>query len=144
MSTVRIDGAVAEIIDEHQLAINRGSEHGVLVGARVSLYRSVVVTDPDTKEDLGTVRLRKLRLIVNHVQDRLCVARVADRRPSEQETSSALRVITGTQQPLIRIERTTSSADSNWRPGVVGVQIGEQARIEVEVGDPGKEDDPPF
>jgi hypothetical protein len=72
-----IDAKVARLIDEYRVALNAGAEQGVRQGAGVTLWRFVQVKDPDTKEILGEVGVDALRLRVEDVHPRFCVARVA-------------------------------------------------------------------
>ncbi|GAA3310899.1 hypothetical protein [Arthrobacter ramosus] len=73
----RIEGRVAQIMTEHELVINRGSEHGVEIGMRFKILRprGSDIRDPDTGEVIGSVELMKTVVKVIEVQEKLCVAR---------------------------------------------------------------------
>lgn len=73
----RVTGKVAAIIDERELVINRGEEHGVSVGMRFAILadRGAEIRDPDTGEVLGAVPIEKTTVKVVRVEGRLSVAR---------------------------------------------------------------------
>lgn len=127
-----IQGRVATILDPHQIAFNVGSEDGVTEGSIVRLRRSVKVKDPDSDDELGTVNLIKLSLVVNLVEERYCVARVRDR--SERQAGNS--ILFG-NQPLMRVDETNIDREANAVPGrdAVKVRVGEYVTIEVAEGD---------
>lgn len=73
----RVTGKVAAIVDERELVINRGEEHGVTVGMRFAVLagQGTEVKDPDTGEALGSVPIEKATVKVVRVQPKLSVAR---------------------------------------------------------------------
>ena len=112
------DGKVARVLGEFELALNRGTAHGVKLGDRVKVANVVEVRDPDSGESLGSIRVTKLKLEVSEVTDKLCVARVTD-RASQDDTSRGLG-------PLKRI--VEHEFDENWRS--VFVDVGDVATVE--------------
>lgn len=72
-----IEGKVAQVISERDVAINRGSSAGVEVGMRFKILSSEPseVLDPDTNELLGTVDISKVEVEVISVQENLAVCR---------------------------------------------------------------------
>ncbi|MGW5011278.1 FlgT C-terminal domain-containing protein [Micromonospora chalcea] len=111
-----VKGKVARIISEHELAINVGGDHGLQVGDKAALYRTVDVNDPDSGEILGSVEVRTLGLEVSIVEPRFCVAVVTDRQ------STSAPVFMQVLQPLKKITST--------RP-----RTGSTAEVFVAVGD---------
>lgn len=90
-----IEGKVAQVISERDLAINRGSLAGVEPGMRFKILSSQPseVRDPDTDELLGTVDLTKVVVEVISVQDNLAVCRTFKKvtvpgRPGRQGIAS--------------------------------------------------------
>ena len=75
-----IAGRVARLITQDELVINRGREHGMDNGMVCVVLdpRTEHVTDPESGEDLGSLRRVKVRLIVVDTGDRVSLAR-ADR-----------------------------------------------------------------
>ena len=73
----RIEGRVAELIDDQTLVINRGSDHGVQVGMRFAILnpRGAEIKDPDTNEVIGSVEIEKVIVKVVRVEPKLAVAR---------------------------------------------------------------------
>lgn len=72
-----IEGKVAQVISERDLAINRGSSSGVKTGMLFKILSSEPseVRDPDTNEVLGKVDISKVEVEVVSVQDNLAVCR---------------------------------------------------------------------
>lgn len=77
VDTERIRGSVAQILNQQELVINRGTEHGVLVGMRFAVLnpRGQEIRDPDSGQAIGSVDVEKTLVKVVRVQERLCVAR---------------------------------------------------------------------
>lgn len=120
----RVKALVATLIDSYQIALNVGSDSGVRKDANVVLYRVISVSDPVSGDELGKVRLPKVRLRVNHVQANLCVARVTDR---QEKDANPFSLVTG-PAPLIKlVEAPRSTAGA----GEVAVTIGEEALLIV-------------
>lgn len=63
-------GKVAEVIDKHLVAINRGERDGVEFGDLFDI--GMIVIDPETGESLGS--LPGLHVKVFDVQERFCLA----------------------------------------------------------------------
>ncbi len=77
-------GAVAKVVDEYTLVLNRGSNHGVKDGARFLIYGlGEDILDPETKEPLGRLEIVRGIGMVIHTQDTMCTVQSAKtRRPS--------------------------------------------------------------
>ena len=75
--TIELAAKVANILDSRRVSLNVGKTDGVSQGDRVMLWRTVEVTDPDSNEVLGSVRLEKLALEIESVEPRFAVATVA-------------------------------------------------------------------
>ena len=71
-----VRGKVARVLNERQVAINRGSDDGVEVGMKFSILNSdrQEIRDPDTGETLGHVDRAKIPVRVTAVHDRIAVA----------------------------------------------------------------------
>ena len=75
-SKTQIRGQVATVINERELAFNRGSEHEVELGMRFAVISEVSdIVDPETKDSIGSVRREKVRVRVVEVHGRMSVAR---------------------------------------------------------------------
>ena len=75
--TKPIRGKVARVLNEREIAINRGLNDGVEVGMKFNILEpgSQEIRDPDTGEALGYVDRVKLPVRVTGAHDRLAVAR---------------------------------------------------------------------
>lgn len=71
-----IRGQVARLITGDELIINRGLEHGVKVRMLFEVLDRLTehVRDPETKEDLGSIRRVKATVRVTSVEQKLCLA----------------------------------------------------------------------
>ncbi|MFH1567180.1 MAG: FlgT C-terminal domain-containing protein [Gemmatimonadota bacterium] len=135
-----IAGKVAAIIDDTTLVLNVGSREGVrqgMVFAVVSAHQAIA--DPDTGESLGDWEAVKARVVVSHVQERMCTVR----SPLQEEVDAS-----GTLSTLMvrhsfglygsrREERQSLEVRAGsmaGRPKVQPIQVGDLARsVSVEV-----------
>lgn len=91
-----IEGKVAQVISERDLAINRGSEDGVHAGMRFKILgpEPAEVRDPDTDEVLGMVEIAKVEVEAVTVFEKFTVCRTfktvtVPGRPAQPGLSSA-------------------------------------------------------
>lgn len=75
------DGLVADVLNDRQLVINRGSDDGVRVGAKYEIFdpEAHEPKDPETGESLGPIYVFKIRVKVIRVEPRYCVAETYDK-----------------------------------------------------------------
>jgi hypothetical protein len=71
-----VDGRIAAILDEYRVALNVGSRSGVVEDAPVTVWRRIMVRDPESGEVLGHVDLDALQMKIASVDERISVARV--------------------------------------------------------------------
>ncbi len=70
-----IKGKVAQIFSEYELALNIGSDQGVVKGMIFAIYSSPVpLFDPDTNEEIGQVTMETNRVEVYTVDKRYSLA----------------------------------------------------------------------
>ncbi|MFC0681471.1 FlgT C-terminal domain-containing protein [Lysobacter korlensis] len=110
---------VAGVVDETQLSLNQGTDSGIEVGDEVTLFRTVDITDPETDEPLGQVRLARLKLKVNTVAARYSICRVTDREPMPSSAS------------ILRTPKLKQVTDKSFEEGknVILVHRGEEAVV---------------
>lgn len=77
MSSDPIRGQVARVLNIRELAINRGSDDGVVEGMKFAILDTAAegIKDPETGEVLGSVYRTKVRVKVVAVKERLSIAR---------------------------------------------------------------------
>ena len=79
--TKPVRGKVAQVLNDREVAINRGANDGVEPGAKFNiLSHSQEIKDPDTGETLGSIDRAKVAVRVTAVYDRLSVAETFDVR----------------------------------------------------------------
>lgn len=73
----RIEGKVAAILNERELAINLGAKAGVKEGMKFEVLdpEPVQIVDPDTREPIGVIDKLKIKVKVIELQDRASIAR---------------------------------------------------------------------
>lgn len=118
-----INGRVAEVVSDTELAFDVGSDQGVRLDDLVTVLKTITVRDPETNEPLGDVRRPMLRLRVVEVQPALCVAESIDLRGSADD---ALSVFFQGQRQVKKIARSQRDEDS----GTVYVARGMDATID--------------
>ena len=71
-----IEGKVARLLNERDLAINRGANAGVKEGMKFKVVEGLMpVEDPDSGEELGSLNREKIRVKVVEVQPKFCIAK---------------------------------------------------------------------
>lgn len=77
MASERIRGRVARVLNTREIAINRGSEHGVREGMKFAVLSETGedIRDPETDEVLGSVYRSKVEVQVVTVKERLSIGR---------------------------------------------------------------------
>ena len=72
----RIEGKVAQIISEREVAFNIGSDHGVKEGMKFAILAKspLPILDPDTGSELGSVDRTKVRVVASRVEDKWSIA----------------------------------------------------------------------
>ena len=119
---VSIKAKIAQIVSSRELAFNAGSKDGVHKGDTVTLYRNVEITDPDSKELLGSVLVPHLNLVVTLVDEKFCVARVTD------TVSDNIYALSFGQDNTKKVSTSYQGSDSDSSKVVV-VKIGAEATI---------------
>jgi len=75
MTTGLVEGKVAEIKNQYQIVINRGTEHGVEEGMRFLIYElGRELEDPDTGTSLGPIEYAKAKVKVSYVREKYAIA----------------------------------------------------------------------
>jgi len=84
---VTIQAKIARVINEKEIAFNKGLNDGVAEGDIATVRETLEVLDPDSGEVLGSVSVVKVRLDIFLVMEKISVGRVTDRarRPGSDE-----------------------------------------------------------
>ena len=131
-----ISGKVAAVIDDTTLVLNLGRESGVQEGmlfAIVSDHHDVA--DPDSGESLGKWEFVKARVLVTHVQEKMCTVRSPLAAAGEETTGtlSAMMVrhsfgLYGSHKEA-RQSLAVRAGDVSGQPTAKPVAIGDIARV---------------
>lgn len=76
-STEVVRGFVAEVVSDREVILNRGTMHGVQEGEYFAILDpdTIEVTDPETGEDLGGIKVVKIVVRAVEVASKLTLAR---------------------------------------------------------------------
>ena len=132
-----IEGKVAAVVDDTTLVLNVGRESGVREGmlfAIVSEHQEV--SDPDSGQSLGRWESVKVRVIVTHVQERMCTVRsplAEDDKAQVTGTLSAMMVrhafgIYGSRKES-RHSLPVRASDMSGRVTTAPIAVGDIARV---------------
>ncbi len=133
-----IEAKIAAIIDDTTLVLNAGSERGVQQGMTFVVFAEHSdIKDPDTGESLGHWEMVKAKVVVIHVQERLCTVRapVRDERlkVGGTRTLSAMMVEhsvgSTTADPWQRLD--VRAADIAGKPQTQPIAVGDRARLVI-------------
>jgi hypothetical protein len=122
-----IKGLVAALVNERELVINRGSEHGVTRGMkfRVLTSNDVEVSDPETGVSLGNIVRVKVRVEATQVQEKMTICRTYETLRSS--------IFAGIPNLVDTQYRTLRTGDSGFLPAIA------ENESYVKVGDPVEE-----
>jgi hypothetical protein len=112
-----IKGAVAALLNERELVINRGSVHGVTRGMkfRVLTAEDVQVTDPESGVPLGNIVRAKVRVEASAVQELMTICRTYETVGGGLASFSGVSAALGLGEPIVR---TLKTGDQGFLPPI--------------------------
>jgi hypothetical protein len=118
----RIEGRVAQLIDDRTLVINRGSQHGVRIGMRFAVLnpRGAEIIDPDSGDTIGSVEIDKVVVKVVRVEELLAVAKTFRTLTTSIFPSLALYT-GGTRRETLRSDETTYREELDPKDSYINV-----------------------
>ena len=122
----RVEGLIATIISNSEVAINRGKEDGVKVGMKFQILsdKGTEIIDPETKLKLGEIPKTKGNLEIVRVDDKFAVAR----RLVDENYGSSLQKIF--EETLVNTKKSSSKGGSIE---VLWAQVGDRVISEYEM-----------
>lgn len=137
------NGKIVEIIDEHMLIINAGTNEGIQKGDIVKIIaKPKIVKDPDTKQIIEEITMHKKILEVKDVCKRvsICKTKTVTIAESIRNIGSFLSRPIEIEQEAMNIEAGTATKD--WPP-LKKIQVGDLVEVfrEVEEKENEKEKD---
>ncbi len=115
----RIFGKVAEVVSDREVILNRGAKHGVRAGMYFAILdpSAVGITDPDTGEPLGDIKMVKIVVRAIEVGPKLTLARTFRTRRVNVGGTGALgfgAIARGMQEPewVEKVEKLTLDRNS--------------------------------
>ena len=133
-----ISAKVAAVADETTLVLNVGLEQGVSEGMVFAIVaEQQEIADPDSGESLGNWEVVKARVVVEHVQERMCTVRSQLRQ--EIDTSGTLSTMMvrhsfGAYGSAAgdRASMQVRATGLAGRPKVRPIEVGDRARLVIE------------
>ncbi len=135
-----IEGKVAAIVNERDLAINQGSDNGVTEGMIFKVMeRPLKIIDPDNRTALGELSREKVRVKISDVQPMFSVGKtyetyqttVASPFPSmdifARRTVTKVRTLHTSGRPFTQVDEETASVEK----GDPVIQVEERERFKV-------------
>ena len=131
-----IEGKVAAVIDDTTLVLNVGYRDGVKEGMVFVIFSEhEEVRDPDSGEILGQWEMEKARVVVTHVQEKICTVRAP--APGESAETDGTRPLSarmvehslghyGRQEDWQRLR--VRAGDVRGRPQGQPIGVGDRAR----------------
>lgn len=136
ISATAVQGKVAMILNDREVVINRGKEHGVELGTRYKVVETVQVKDPDTKETIGTIEREKIRFEIAHLEPAMSIARTYETytyggHPAFRDNDSLRRHLNPSANIMPRTDvkrirpSSQESTGENTGPDAVPIEIGD-------------------
>jgi hypothetical protein len=123
-----IEGKVAKVLNNRELVINRGSQHGVRVGDKFKVGEKVEqILDPDTGKILGSLSQEKVRVKIVNVQPAFSIGQTYETY-QEYEPTSPARVFSPRIITKVKTIRSSETGDSSAVVVYIGdnvTQLGE-------------------
>lgn len=144
-----ITGLVARILNDRDVALNIGSEHGVKLGMYFDILdtNGEEIRDPETNELLGSIKRSKVRVKVTTLQPKLAVASTFEKyRVNLGGSGVGIATFSSllappkyvTKYKTLRLDEETrgalSEADSSVKVGDPVEQVQSLVDEDVEVG----------
>ena len=136
-----LEGKVAQILNDRELVINRGSNDGVEFGMKFKIVESLTILDPDTSEELGSIERENIRVKVIDVQPAFAIAQTYQ----TYRTTGALNLLSRslgqmTSSIITEVRRIRTSEDfaddaKLVRGGEKVVQVDENEETPVQQSD---------
>ena len=127
-------GKVAAVIDDTTLVLNVGGEQRAREGMVFSIAAQYQdISDPDTGQSLGNWEVEKARVVVSHVQERMCTVR-SPMRPGADATGTLSTMMVrhsfGLYGDHVEDRRSLEVRTSGiaGRPRSQPIQVGDMAR----------------
>ena len=101
--TKPIRGKVAQVLNNKEIVLNLGTEHGVYKGMCFNIVETTQIIDPDSSKILGNVERQKLLVKTIDVQEKLSVAYALDNDIVSRDTKPFATSLLYEKKVLIRI-----------------------------------------
>lgn len=114
-----VEGLVAGILTERELAINIGSDQGVVSGMKFQVRANTPteIRDPNTNEVLGSIIQEKVRVKATRVEPKFSICRTYEVRETEGgRFSIGIGLPSGLFDPPRRIPETLKAEDADYLP----------------------------
>lgn len=126
-----IEGKIAKVLNTREVAINRGSDHGVMRDMEFAVMEpQLSIVDPDTKESLGDLEREKIRVKVSETHPKFSLARTYETYTAHVPSAYEQAELMSRGRTVTRVRKIIIES-----PGQNTSTIGQEGST-VKVGDP--------
>lgn len=127
MTDELIRAKVAQVLNATDLAMNRGSDDGVVVGMRFAILsdRGANIKDPDTGETLDSIEIAKTLVRIVSVTPRLAVGRTFRNKGSRNGAMAAILQMGGERSETLRTDERRLQQELDPKDSFI--KIGDEA-----------------
>ncbi|AWA05295.1 hypothetical protein [Aeromonas hydrophila] len=123
------DLRVANVLDEYQFVLNKGSKDGISANERYFIFsKGPMIIDPETNEELEAVEVPKGIVKVKHVQERICVVESDEYIEKEIKNNRDYNNSAMWAAAIARVG-VASSVETTKIRKPINVDVGDYARI---------------
>ena len=121
-----IEGKVAKILNTRELVINRGSEDGVTNGMKFEVVDDFdEILDPDTLENLGTIKRVKIRVKADEVHPRFSITRTYETYQVSEPSAISVAQSVHFSRTVTKV-KTISNSETAYEEGRSYIRVGDK------------------
>ena len=121
-----IEGKVAKILNTRELVINRGSEDGVTNGMKFEVVDDFdEILDPDTQENLGTIKRVKIRVKADEVHPRFSITRTYETYQVSEPSAISVAQSMHFSRTVTKV-KTISNSETAYEEGRSYIRVGDK------------------
>jgi len=111
----KLEGRVAQILNERELAINIGSNHGAQLGMKFAILSEspLEVKDPQTKETLDIIDREKVRVVVSEIRPKISICKTYRVRKFGGGLSANFSLMKSLLEPAREVKETLKAEDAS-------------------------------
>lgn len=124
--TEPLKGKIAQILNDRELVINRGTKDGIEMGMKFKIVENLTILDPDTDEELGSIERENIRVKVIDVQPAFAIAHTYQTYRTTGTLNLLSRSLGQMTASSVTKVRTIRSSEDDSRVDAKLVRIGDK------------------